>query len=115
MVSKASEDLPDPLRPVITVRVFLGISTSIFLRLCWRAPRTEILVIAIRPESTVMSVRNVDGSTDLLESRSAYFYVGILSVNSDQRQRGVDWNQSRAARLGRVLALSSGRRRFEYD
>src|SRR6266496_335366 len=42
MVSKASEDLPDPLRPVITVSVLRGISTSIFFRLCWRAPCTVI-------------------------------------------------------------------------
>ena len=46
MVSKAREDLPEPLRPVMTVRVLRGISTEMFLRLCCRAPRTEILVIA---------------------------------------------------------------------
>src|SRR5579871_758065 len=40
MVSKASEDLPDPLNPVMTVKVLRGISTSIFFRLCWRAPCT---------------------------------------------------------------------------
>src|SRR5579863_7976675 len=40
MVSKASEDLPEPLNPVITVKVFRGISTSIFFRLCCRAPCT---------------------------------------------------------------------------
>src|ERR1700744_5252555 len=42
MVSKASEDLPDPDRPVSTVRVSRGLSTSIFLRLCARAPRMEM-------------------------------------------------------------------------
>jgi hypothetical protein len=42
MVSNASELFPDPLKPVITVNVFLGISTLIFFRLCWRAPCTEI-------------------------------------------------------------------------
>src|SRR5579862_5286035 len=40
MVSKASEDLPEPLNPVMTVNVLRGISTSIFFRLCWRAPWT---------------------------------------------------------------------------
>src|SRR5271166_1419674 len=40
MVSKAKEDLPDPDRPVMTVRASRGISTSTFLRLCSRAPRT---------------------------------------------------------------------------
>src|SRR5947208_16587491 len=40
MVSKASDDLPDPLNPVITVNVLRGISRSIFFRLCCRAPCT---------------------------------------------------------------------------
>ena len=38
---EGEQDLPEPLRPVITVRVSRGMSTSIFLRLCSRAPRTE--------------------------------------------------------------------------
>src|SRR5438270_3159090 len=46
MVSKASEDLPEPLSPVITVRLLRGISTVMFFRLCWRAPRTVILLMA---------------------------------------------------------------------
>src|SRR5271165_6379374 len=40
MVSKASELFPEPLNPVITVRVLRGISTSMFFRLCCRAPCT---------------------------------------------------------------------------
>src|SRR5215470_15465227 len=99
MVSKAKEDLPDPLKPVITVSVFLGISTSMFLRLCWRAPRTEILVMAIR-QPAVTTLRNVDGSPELLESGCAHFYTGILSVNNDQRQRGYSRTVT-AARLGK--------------
>src|SRR5580704_1003837 len=39
MVSKASEDLPEPDRPVNTTRRSRGISRSISLRLCSRAPR----------------------------------------------------------------------------
>src|SRR5205085_4526630 len=40
MVSNASEDLPEPDGPVITVKVRRGISRSNPLRLCCRAPRT---------------------------------------------------------------------------
>src|SRR6185312_9758720 len=40
MVSNASEDLPEPERPVITVSESRGIATSTFFRLCSRAPRT---------------------------------------------------------------------------
>src|SRR5664279_5265386 len=39
MVSKASEDLPEPDRPVKTTSWSRGMATSMFLRLCSRAPR----------------------------------------------------------------------------
>jgi len=40
MVSNASDDLPEPLMPVMTVRALRGISTLMFLRLCSAAPMT---------------------------------------------------------------------------
>src|ERR1017187_7981403 len=40
MVSKARLDLPDPDRPVNTIRASLGKSSDTSLRLCSRAPRT---------------------------------------------------------------------------
>src|SRR3954470_6676969 len=42
MVSKASEDLPEPERPVMTTSLSRGIETETFLRLCSRAPVTTI-------------------------------------------------------------------------
>src|SRR5258708_39909228 len=42
MVSKASDDLPDPDRPVKTTSLSRGISRSMFLRFCSRAPRIVI-------------------------------------------------------------------------
>jgi hypothetical protein len=39
-VSKASEDLPEPLTPVTTVNRSMGMLKSTFLRLLTRAPRT---------------------------------------------------------------------------
>src|SRR5882762_385067 len=50
MVSKASEDFPEPLSPVMTVKLFRGISTEMFFKLCWRAPRTVMLLIAMGPD-----------------------------------------------------------------
>src|SRR6266436_2266370 len=44
MVSKASDDLPEPDNPVITVSELRGISRLIFFRLCWRAPRMTSFV-----------------------------------------------------------------------
>src|SRR2546423_1321871 len=51
MVSKASEDLPEPESPVITVKRSRGISTLMSLRLCWRAPRTVMRSIAMMIKS----------------------------------------------------------------
>src|SRR6476620_5703774 len=39
MVSKASDDFPEPLTPVMTTNLLRGTTTSMFLRLCSRAPR----------------------------------------------------------------------------
>src|SRR5580658_1265797 len=47
MVSKASELLPEPERPVTTVRELRGMRTLISRKLCWRAPRTDMCVIAM--------------------------------------------------------------------
>jgi hypothetical protein len=49
MVSKASEDLPDPETPVTTVSWLCGISKSMFFRLWTRAPRTTILSFDMAP------------------------------------------------------------------
>src|SRR5690348_7381244 len=43
MVSNASEDLPEPDRPVITINLSRGRSRSMFLRLCVRAPRIRMV------------------------------------------------------------------------
>src|SRR5205085_9487125 len=65
MVSKASEDLPEPERPVITVSVSRGISTSISLRLCSRAPRTDrwVSIGAVVPDLFCCYRGARDGST----------------------------------------------------
>src|SRR5207253_11516329 len=48
MVSKASEDLPDPERPVKTTSSSRGMDRVTFLRLCSRAPRMVIWSVGIR-------------------------------------------------------------------
>src|SRR6266851_4600710 len=50
MVSKASEDFPDPETPVTTVSALCGISKSMFLRLWTRAPRTTILSLGFKSD-----------------------------------------------------------------
>src|SRR5215469_4331508 len=43
MVSKASDDFPEPDSPVNTTKRSRGMSRSIFLRLCSRAPRIAMM------------------------------------------------------------------------
>ena len=78
-MSKASDDFPDPDRPVITVRLSRGSARSIFLRLCSLAPVTRIsLSIAqIKREgwSAIVLLPHVvcDGKSDLIiESPKIY-------------------------------------------
>src|ERR671910_3369084 len=54
MVSNASEDLPEPDRPVMTTSASRGIATVTSLRLCSRAPETTIWAC----RDTRPSVRN---------------------------------------------------------
>src|SRR5271165_1744459 len=54
MVSKASEDLPEPERPVITISRLRGSVRSTFLRLCSRAP---LMTIASSPRGAPFSER----------------------------------------------------------
>ena len=52
MVSKASDDLPEPDTPVTTVIAPRGRSTSMPLRLCSLAPRTDsMFTLGILPFS----------------------------------------------------------------
>src|SRR5580692_137835 len=98
MVSKAKEDLPDPLRPVITVKLLRGISTSMFLRLCWRAPRTEILVMAIDRESNALQCPSVmwTGSqrcwkVEVRSSTHVSYLQTVASVNAGRfRERDIN-------------------------
>jgi hypothetical protein len=76
--------LPEPLRPVTTVKVLRGISTLMFFRLCWRAPRTVMLV---RPmDECVVGVCSRCSARE-----EAQLYSRILVANIRQRQREVKW------------------------
>src|SRR6266571_8983613 len=48
MVSKASDDLPEPESPVKTTSLSRGMESVTFLRLCSRAPRMVIWSVGIR-------------------------------------------------------------------
>ena len=82
MVSKASELFPEPESPVTTVSVLRGMRTLMSRRLCWRAPRTEMCVIAIygkKAEGTCGV--HLGGIARFSPSR------GILLINRNKGQR----------------------------
>src|SRR5512143_4020187 len=53
MVSNAREDFPEPDTPVMTINRSRGMSRSMDLRLCSRAPRIRILFVVTRHDSFV--------------------------------------------------------------
>src|SRR5579859_305380 len=59
MVSKASDDLPEPLGPVKTTSLPRGKDTLTFFKLCCRAPTTTRRSIAIVRDSTNLAPRRV--------------------------------------------------------
>jgi hypothetical protein len=67
-VSNASDDLPDPERPVMTVSASRGMVTSTSFRLCSRAPETTMAfdrvmwVMTIADRTDVPTARNPDGA-----------------------------------------------------
>src|SRR5260370_15797875 len=51
MVTNASDVLHEPESPVMTVSEVRGLSTLMFLSLCWRAPRTTSFVRPMIPNA----------------------------------------------------------------
>src|SRR6266436_6875132 len=94
MVSKAREDLPDPERPVITVRELRGISTLMFLRLCWRAPRTTSFVRPMIP-------------TALPPQEPCLLQAGL--AHSGYTEARITFHDSRGMLAGSTFAQSVGR------
>src|SRR6266516_4833721 len=84
MVSKARLDLPEPERPVTTMRLSRGISSEMFLRLCTRAPCTAIVVRAavfgavFPPFRFTAALEAIPGSPHVEECEFLHFEVALL-------------------------------------
>src|SRR3954468_2723006 len=74
MVSNASDDLPDPDRPVITTRLSRGSSTVTSFRLCSRAPVTtmEFWRLDIRPPYILRTRRTSSANRRSLSAGNAH-------------------------------------------
>src|SRR5687767_13049820 len=82
MVSKASDDLPEPLSPVITTSLSRGISNVRFFKLCSRAPPSLIQSFAISTSELLAHINLQAYGRTALESknvRSAGFSRGGIT------------------------------------
>src|SRR5258705_8243123 len=93
MVSKASDDLPEPDSPVKTTSLSRGISRSMFLRLCSRAPRIVIArvldpAVCWRFALITSSISAFPGAWPRLAFRRAppELRIGRQWVNSEHRK-----------------------------
>src|SRR5690606_41703991 len=84
MVSKASDDLPDPDNPVKTTNLSRGMVTSIPFRLCTRAPRMTIFSRAIGSSSFRLQlddhVPELGGPLELQYPRRILHYLSQLAI-----------------------------------
>src|SRR5436309_8387250 len=93
MVSKASEDLPDPLTPVTIISFPTGRVTSMSLRLWVRAPRTTRSPISAAPVGTVS---------------------GMLGTTLGPALRSRPIGKQRTARQSDLLQRVAGRRQPDH-
>src|SRR5258708_15562120 len=91
MVSKARLDLPDPERPVITVKLSRGISSEMSLRLWTRAPCTRMVV---RRAVLAATATLVD-----IEERQ-FVNLHVASLREPHRQ----WRFPDQSLVGQILA-----------
>src|SRR5580698_5647122 len=105
MVSNANEDFPDPDTPVTTVRELCGISTSIFLRLWTRAPRTAMVSVDISQLSMAAFRSQSPVVSTWLGTQTARKGVGNLSIinHTPEAAPFTSW-------LASVLTLASEKR-----
>src|SRR6266404_2291676 len=92
MVSKASDDFPEPDSPVKTTSLSRGISRSMFLRLCSRAPRIVIArvfdpAVCWRFALITSSISAFPGAVAAsVQARTAGLRIGRQWVSSEHRK-----------------------------
>src|SRR4051812_10313985 len=91
MVSKASEDLPEPERPVMTTSESRGSSTVTSLRLCSRAPATTMDSWRdITPPGFYGGARRNDANRCSFPALSGREQPGVLELGAQVRHERVD-------------------------
>ena len=83
-MSKASDDLPDPLSPVITTSWSRGIVTSMFLRLCSRAP---LMMIELFIRGGIIAC---GAGLALTNPEGRCYHALMVHVDTPPAQKGTD-------------------------
>src|SRR5439155_14594530 len=86
MVSKASEDFPDPESPVKTISFSRGSSRETFLRLCSRAPRITSVSDTGRRIAAGSAAADVAGHPEVDPREQAQDGVRPTREAGDQRR-----------------------------
>src|SRR5882757_11376705 len=107
MVSNASEDFPEPERPVNTTSLSRGISTSMFLRLCSRAPR--IVIARIAEAFCWRFALNTSSISAFPGAQTALRIQAHIAGNSAADANGVTLEHSKNGKLFPVLAANHQR------
>src|SRR5437867_4479243 len=109
MVSKASDDLPEPLRPVSTTSLSRGILSVRFLRLCSRAPPIRMSSFAITADFPIKIIPYFSGRMENEKPRLDACAGESLRKKSQIREKKVlrhlsdaveEVGQSASARIG---------------
>lgn len=93
MVSKASEDFPEPETPLTTVSLPCGISQEMFFKLWVRAPRMTIESFALSNEKTpIGSCPAASQSPQQGSERNWPFFIirRVRRVERSRSQRGAN-------------------------
>src|ERR1700677_1820309 len=84
MVSKAKEDLPEPLKPVMTTNLSRGMERLRFLRLCWRAPPILMNSLAMSLDSAIRA-SGPAYCKSRGKKRGPFLRRGLFPIQDEQR------------------------------
>src|SRR5215831_6829858 len=108
MVSKASEDLPEPLKPVITTSLSRGIFSVRFLRLCSRAPPILMNSLLTDSKFPTQTIDKHTGNRAKKQSRSVKIRGFILQRERPQPTNARAGNLPGAHWTAAAAAFSAG-------
>src|SRR5678816_1094984 len=105
MVSNASEDLPDPLKPVTTTNLSRGIFSVRFLRLCSRAPPILIKSLLTMPNFAAQTIGNLTQAAARSKDRKSRKETQRTSRERTQRPQKQQRDSSLTAKSSSFVSI----------